>query len=142
MHHLMIAVNVMDLYKVEKLYNSIIKKEEHILWLRSIVDSAKSPQLKKDKIQTSIDTDKVSRIMCDIIDQEHELEHMKSEYLDLQIKVENKINLLDYELMRSILRMRYLDFKPLTDISDELGYSYSHIKTTHKKALKEYKNIP
>lgn len=32
----------MDLFKVEELYNSIVKKEEHILWLRSIVDSAKT----------------------------------------------------------------------------------------------------
>lgn len=129
----------MDLFRVEELYNSIVKKEEHILWLRSIVDSAKSPQLKKDKIQTSIDVDKMSRIMCEVVDGERELEDLKQEYLELQVKVENKINLLDYKLMRSILRMKYLDFKTLVDISADLGYSYDHIRRMHKKAVQQYK---
>lgn len=129
----------MDLFKVEELYNSIVKKEEHILWLRSIVDSAKSPQLKKDKVQTSIDPDRLSRVMAEVIDGERELEQMKSEYLELQVKVENKINLLDYKLMRSILRMKYLDFKTLVDISADLGYSYDHIRRMHKKAVQQYK---
>ena len=129
----------MDLFKVEELYNNIVKKEEHILWLRSIVDSAKSPQLKKDKIQTSIDPDRLSRVMDEVVDGERELEQMKSEYLELQVKVENKINLLDYKLMRSILRMKYLDFKTLVDISADLGYSYDHIRRMHKKAVQQYK---
>lgn len=129
----------MDLFKVEELYNSIVKKEEHILWLRSIVDSAKSPQLKKDKIQTSIDPDRLSRVMAEVVDGERELEDLKQEYLELQVKVENKINLLDYKLMRSILRMKYLDFKTLVDISADLGYSYDHIRRMHKKAVQQYK---
>ena len=66
----------MDLFKVEELYNSIVKKEEHILWLRSIVDSAKSPRLTKDKVQTSIDPDRLSRVMDEVIDEELELEEM------------------------------------------------------------------
>lgn len=131
----------MDLFKVEKLYNSIVKKEEHILWLRSIVDSAKSPQLKKDKIQTSIDVDKMSRIMCEVVDGERELEQMKSEYLELQVIVLDKIEQLDSDLHRKILKMKYLDFKTLVDISDETGYSYDHIKRTHKKALHHYATI-
>ena len=131
----------MDLFRIEQLHKRIVKKEEHILWLRSIVDSAKSPQLKKDKIQTSIDTDKMSRIMCDVIDEEHELENMKSEYLELQIKVLDKIEQIDSDLQREILKMKYVDFKSLVDISDETGYSYDHIKRTHKKALHHYDTI-
>lgn len=129
----------MDLFKVEQLHNQIIKKEEHVLWLRSIVDSAKSPRLTKDKVQTSIDPDRLSRVMDEVVDGERELEQMKSEYLELQVKVENKINLLDYKLMRSILRMKYLDFKTLVDISADLGYSYDHIRRMHKKAVQQYK---
>lgn len=131
----------MDLFRIEQLHKRIMKKEEHILWLRSIVDSAKSPQLKKDKIQTSIDTDKMSRIMCDVVDEEHELENMKSEYLELQIKVLDKIERIDSDLQRKILKMKYMDFKSLVDISDETGYSYDHIKRTHKKALHHYDTI-
>lgn len=130
---------MMDLFKVEQLHNQIIKKEEHVLWLCSIVDSAKSPRLTKDKVQTSIDPDRLSRVMAEVIDEEHELEDLKQEYLELQVKVENKINLLDYKLMRSILRMKYLDFKTLVDISADLGYSYDHIRRMHKKAVQQYK---
>ena len=131
----------MDLFRVEQLHKSIVKKEEHILWLRLIVDSAKSPQLKKDKIQTSIDVDKMSRIMCEVVDGERELEQMKSEYLELQVIVLDKIEQLDSDLHRKILKMKYLDFKTLVDISDETGYSYDHIKRTHKKALHHYATI-
>lgn len=131
----------MDLFRVEQLHKSIVKKEEHILWLRSIVDSAKSPQLKKDKIQTSIDVDKMSRITCEVVDGERELEQMKSEYLELQVIVLDKIEQLDSDLHRKILKMKYLDFKTLVDISDETGYSYDHIKRTHKKALHHYATI-
>ena len=131
----------MDLFKVEKLYNSIVKKEEHILWLRSIVDSAKSPRLTKDKVQTSIDPDRLSRVMDEVIDEERELEEMKSEYLELQVIVLDKIERIDADLQRKILKMRYLDFKTLVDISADLGYSYDHIKRTHKKALRKYDTI-
>ena len=131
----------MDLFRVEQLHKSIVKKEEHILWLRSIVDSAKSPQLKKDKIQTSIDIDKMSRVMSEIIDEERELEEMKSEYLELQVIVLHKIERIDADLQRKVLKMRYLDFKTLADISADLGYSYDHIKRTHKKALHHYATI-
>jgi hypothetical protein len=130
---------MMDLFKVEQLHNQIIKKEEHVLWLRSIVDNAKSPRLTKGKVQTSIDPDRLSRVMAEVIDEEHELEDLKQEYLELQVKVENKINLLDYNLMRSILRMKYLDFKTLVDISADLGYSYDYIRRMHKKAVQQYK---
>ena len=131
----------MDLFRIEQLHKNIVKKEEHILWLRSIVDSAKSPQLKKDKIQISIDTDKMSRIMCEVIDAEHELESMKSEYMELQVTVLEKIELVDSDLQRKILKMKYLDFKSLVDISDETGYSYDHIKRTHRKAVHHYATI-
>lgn len=131
----------MDLFKVEKLYNSIVKKEEHILWLRSIVDSAKSPRLTKDKVQTSIDPDRLSRVMDEVIDEERELEEMKSEYLELQVIVLDKIERIDADLQRKVLKMRYLDFKTLVDISDETGYSYDHIKRTHRKAVHHYATI-
>lgn len=129
----------MDLFKIEQLNRKILKKEEHVLWLRSIVDSAKSPQLKEDKIQTSIDTDKMSRVMSEIIDEERELEEMKSEYLELQVKVLDKIERIDVDLQRKVLKMKYLDFKSLPDIGEELHYSYEHIRRTHKKALQNYK---
>lgn len=129
----------MDLFKIEQLNRKILKKEEHVLWLRSIVDSAKSPQLREDKIQTSIDTDKMSRVMCDIIDEEHELDQLRAEYLELQVKVLDKIERIDVDLQRKVLKMKYLDFKSLPDIGEELHYSYEHIRRTHKKALQNYK---
>lgn len=129
----------MDLFKIEQLNRKILKKEEHVLWLRSIVDSAKSPQLREDKIQTSIDTDKMSRVMCDIVDEENELDQLRAEYLELQVKVLDKIERIDVDLQRKVLKMKYLDFKSLPDIGEELHYSYEHIRRTHKKALQNYK---
>ncbi len=129
----------MNLYKVEQLHNRIIKKEEHVLWLRSIVDSAKSPRLVQDKVQTSIDPNRLSRVMSEVIDEEHELDQLRAEYLELQVKVLGKIEQIDVDLQRKVLKMKYLDFKSLPDIGEELHYSYEHIRRTHKKAMQNYK---
>ena len=79
--------------------------------------------------------------MDEVIDEERELEEMKSEYLELQVIVLDKIERIDADLQRKVLKMRYLDFKTLVDISADLGYSYDHIKRTHKKALRKYDTI-
>lgn len=54
--------------------------------------------------------------------------------------VENKIEQLD-QPYKSILYLKYIRGINLFKVSEELNYSYRHIKTLHQEAIEKYANL-
>ena len=54
--------------------------------------------------------------------------------------VENKIEQLD-QPYKSILYLKYIRGINLFKVSEELNYSYRHIKTLHQEAVEKYANL-
>ncbi len=70
-------------------------------------------------------------------------EDCKEKLKELIIKkfmVENKIDQLE-QPHKSILYMKYIRGINLYKVSEELGYSYQHIKRMHKEAIEQYANL-
>ena len=134
-------VNNSELVKVRFLFDQVQKKQEYCDKLRSMVESPQSIRIKDDKVQTDHDIHRFERIMSELADEERELQDLQNKYFDYQIGVIKKIGKLDNDLQRIVLHNHYIDYKKLTDISEELSYSYDHIKRTHRKALESYAKL-
>lgn len=82
----------------------------------------------------------------DIVMKLHEVSHalMKeiAEYVNLKQLIVSQIRSLENEVYSRVLYKRYVKYKPLDIIADEMGYSHSHLRHLHGWALKEFeKNI-
>lgn len=64
-----------------------------------------------------------------------ETEHIKAEYVDLQIAVESCIMGLENEKEQKVLKLYYLELKTFKQIAAEICYSEKQIKRIHDKAI-------
>lgn len=80
-----------------------------------------------------------------IVDLERAIEKDISELAKLELEIQNEINLLEDDLQKTVLEMRYLNFMKWDDICAELNYSSRQIFNVHKSAIlsfmKKQKNI-
>ena len=60
------------------------------------------------------------------------------EYVDLKRLITGQIRHLENEISAGVLYRRYVEYKPLEVIADEMGYSYSHLRHLHGRALEEF----
>lgn len=130
-----------ELIRIRHLYEEIQSQEDYCEQLRTMVESPHSAQVKQDFIQSDLDVHRNEKIILELTDAENKLQDLRDQYSLYVVKVMQKINMLQKDLQRKILKMRYLDFKTLMDISEELGYSYDHIKRTHRIGKEEYNRL-
>jgi len=72
---------------------------------------------------------RIEKIMISLNGRKEELEEQRKEAVDII----NDFKGLEHE----ILRLRYIKGYKLTQIAEELGYSYQHIKNTHSRVMKD-----
>lgn len=65
----------------------------------------------------------------------------KTKFDEARIETEMLISYIDNDLERSILTMRYIDFKKWDDIIEALNYDRSWIFRMHNRALKHFAEI-
>lgn len=63
------------------------------------------------------------------------------ELLLKKFAVENKIEQINEQPHKSILYLKYIRGINLYKVSEELAYSYKHIKRLHQEALEKYANL-
>ena len=66
---------------------------------------------------------------------------MATDFLEQKQEIIRTIEEVEDPILYAILFKRYVEYKTLLSIADELGYSEVTIKRLHLKALKEIKNI-
>jgi DNA-directed RNA polymerase specialized sigma subunit len=90
-------------------------------------------------VQTSKISDKTGEIVTRIIDLENELNTLIDTYIDEKTAVIKLIEEIkdNNGLMFSVLHKRYIEYKTLTEISEETCYSYQYIRELHTKALEK-----
>lgn len=69
------------------------------------------------------------------IDLSRELDKETDQYIDFKMKAKQLVFSLDNPIYETILRKRYLNYKPWSVIKFELNYSRRHIFSVHDKAL-------
>lgn len=114
----------------------IKNKQERIDELRASLTSM-SMSL-GERVQTSPE-DRMSKIMCEIIVRETELEGMIDEYADLKAMVKGEIFSLDNEDWQDILYSRYVEFQTWDKIADKHNSTVKAVQQKKKRAIKKLK---
>ncbi|RHV78168.1 hypothetical protein DXB01_10010 [Clostridium sp. OF10-22XD] len=81
----------------------------------------------KEKVQTSA-SESISGKIAKYVDFERELQEDIVRFAELKHRVINQIHSLNNPIYMKILFKKYIEYKGLKEISEELGYSYDHIR--------------
>ena len=92
----------------------------------------------KEKVQTSISSDKMSNIVSKYIDLQNEINYDIDCLIKLRNKIINEIQTLSNVKFIKILFMRYIQDKRLEEIAVELNYSYQYVRRLHGYALQSF----
>ena len=71
---------------------------------------------------------------------EQDIQETQAEYDALIADMETRINAVQDGDARDLLRKRYLEFLPWSEIMKEMGYSKSHVFRLHSKAVDALKS--
>lgn len=83
-------------------------------------------------------SDRVGKSAARVVDLEKEIKRMKKIYNRKYITLNRKINALDDEREREVLRQRYLYFRSWRTIGQVLNMSHVLVQYYHEKALKNF----
>jgi hypothetical protein len=112
----------------------IKNKLVEVYQLRCLATSITAPT-DSDPIQTSGVTDRVGNVVPKIIELENEINNMIDHFVDEKRKRVMLIETLKSDLEYQVCHMHYVQYKDLTDVAVELGYSYPWILEIHGRAI-------
>ena len=123
--------------KYDNLIHNKIIEEEQLNILSMSVESAPIGE----KVQTSSKQDPMGDMVAKIIDLREEISKMATDFLEQKQEIIRTIEAVEDPILYDVLFKRYVEYKTLLNIADELGYSEVTIKRLHLKAVKAIKNI-
>lgn len=118
------------------IHNKIIEEEQ----LNILSMSVKSIPI-GEKVQTSSKQDPMGDMVAKIIDLREEISKMATDFLEQKQEIIRTIETVEDPILYDVLFKRYVEYKTLLNIADELGYSEVTIKRLHLKAVNAIKNI-
>lgn len=128
-----------QIQKYDKLIKNKKYEEEH---LRSLVLGLKSFSY-GEKVQSTPNHNQMTDAVSELVDIQTEIKKMVIEYTKKKqdiIETIDKVSDINSDLYDLLFR-RYVKDERLEMIACEMGYSYSHVKLLHSKALNIVKNI-
>lgn len=128
------------LNQIERLEKQIQNKLSEIYQLKTMACSV-SVSNEKDRVQTSPDKDRLGSTVAKIVDLEKETDKLVDEYVKLKKEVLHRISMLNNSKQKYILVQKYIKYKSIYTIAEELGMTDRGCKKTHKKALEELEKI-
>lgn len=131
------------------------QKQEEKEYLRSVASGNKSPALTKDKVQSSIQGNKMEDAVIKYAELEREIEQMILELVILRHRIIDQIQQLQDAKYVELLQLKYvgrfegtrIHYFRLEEIactmkkSNGMPYSYEHIRSLHGKALQKFSEI-
>lgn len=76
-----------------------------------------------------------SKCINRVIELERDIDREIDRLIDLRKYIFSLINTLDEELLKRIIEMKYIEFKPFEKIGEEIGYCEKQVARLHRKAL-------
>ena len=127
------------LNQIIRLEQKIRHAKEEIARRRDLVSSPTiAGEMKKDKIQTTLNLHRWEDSVVDIELLNNKLAIMINSYIAKREQIIRQIDDMDLPLHVEILRGYYLQGKSLKQIAEENGYSHDHIRRVHGIALREF----
>lgn len=128
------------LRQVRRLDNIVNAKLEQVEMLRAMT-TRMTANLTTDKVQESNIPDKISTLICKIVDLEKEITNDIDKLIDLKIEIMRKIDSIQNDNYRLLLTLRYLNFKSWEQIAVEMGFTFQWVHELHKRALIEFEKV-
>lgn len=128
------------LRQVRRLDNTVNAKLEQVEVLRAMI-TRMTANLTTDKVQESNIPDKISTLICKIVDLEKEIINDIDKLIDLKTKVMRKIDSIQNDDYRLLLTLRYLNFKTWEQIAVEMEFTFQWVHELHKRALIEFEKV-
>lgn len=113
--------------------NRIREKQEKIDSLRAALTS--TSMTFGEKVQTS-PTDRISKLMCEILTLEDELTLMIDDYADRKRELQTRILSLKNEEWKDILYMRHIEFESWKEIARKKNTKVNYVIQKGKRAKK------
>jgi hypothetical protein len=119
------------------------KVENKKLEIQSLYDALEqcTTHIKEVDIQTSLDTDKNSAIVAEIVDLKNELVDDINELLKIKIQTIKMINMIDDDEFVAILMRRYVLLQEWHEIADAMNFTRQTIDNKHGRALIEFEKV-
>ena len=127
--------------RIKLLDAKIDNKVQELKELRHRVESLSSVTLTANKVQMSPEYDRIGKNVAKILEIEENIVKQCKEMEKEKHKMIDEIGSLKNPLHVSILFKRYIEFKSIEKIADELNYSCVHIKRCHGDALNEFEKV-
>lgn len=128
------------LRQVRRLDNIVNAKLEQVEMLRAIT-TRMTTNLTTNKVQESNIPDKISTLICKIVDLEKEITNDIDKLIDLKTEIMRKIDSIQNDNYRLLLTLRYLNFKSWEQIAVEMGFTFQWVHELHKRALIEFEKV-
>lgn len=115
--------------------------EDRIEEIRTEASSPKAIRYDKDMIQSSPAGDGLAKYIIRLEAEERKLIRLKVQYLDTWDEIRKQLAAVTPGIYSDLLYMRYLEEKSLSQISEELNYSYEWTCRLHGKALHAFARV-
>lgn len=85
--------------------------------------------------------DKLTEALCKLKDLGDRYIELWGRVAEEELEITNMINKLDYREQK-LIRLRYVDCKPLEEIACILGYTYRHTSRIYKRIYEKLEKMP
>lgn len=126
--------------KMEQLRKRIDRKIHEIRLLRQRAEGMNGSGINDMSRTVSPDRSKMEGTVFKIMALEQDIQETQAEYDALIADMEIRINAVQDGDARDLLRKRYLEFLPWSEIMKEMGYSKSHVFRLHSTAVTALKS--
>ena len=126
--------------QAERLRRRINRKIHEIHLLRQRAEGMNGSGINDMPRTVSPDRSKMEGTVFKIMALEQDILETQAEYDALIADMEARINAVEDGDARDLLRKRYLEFLPWSEIMKEMGYSKSHVFRLHSDAVKSLKS--
>lgn len=127
------------LLQIRRKNHTIRRKQLLCEELRSSL-GARAIQYDRDRVQTS-PTDKVSEIICKVIDLEEQIERLQLEKAKLVMEINAAVEQLEDEKEAMILTAYYIRRLTMEQVAAEMGYSLQHTYRLRKCGVQHISEI-
>ena len=125
------------LNQISQLNRMINNKLSELAELKELSKSI-SAVSNKERVQTSMEQDKIGNTLSKIDEMEREIDKMIDSYSDKRTHIIGQIDSMEDENSYDILFSRYIEKKTFEKIADTKNYSFRQIIRLHRIALKQF----
>lgn len=126
--------------KMEQLRRRIDRKIHEIRLLRQRAEGMNGSGINDMPKTVSPDRSKMEGTVFKIMALEQDIQETQAEYDALLAEMETRIKMVEDGDANDLLRKRYLEFLPWSEIMKEMGYSKSHMFRLHSTAVAALKS--